>query len=63
MDCGPTLDIGDLSDEEDGAEGIDGETESQMLWGRLFPLGKGLTGIGKSVHKLIHSNTRSLVLV
>ena len=49
MDCGPTLDIGDFLDEEDGAEDIDGETESQTLWGRLFPLGKGLTGIGKPV--------------
>ena len=49
MDCGPTLDIGDFPDEEDGAEGIDGETENEILWGRLFPIGKGLTGIGKSV--------------
>ena len=45
-DCGPTLDVGDYVDDDE----IDGEMESLESWGRLFPLGKGLTGIGICVY-------------
>ena len=40
---GPTLDVCMLEYEEDD---IDGESQSVQSWGRLFPLGKGLKGIG-----------------
>lgn len=42
---GPTVDVS-LIDEE--YEDTDGLAEAMDAWGRLFSLGKGLKGIGKS---------------
>ena len=50
MEYGPTLDIGDLSEPLEVSEEIDGSHETQEIWGRLFPLGKGWIGIGTVTH-------------
>ena len=41
---GPTLDVGMVDEDE---EEIDGELDVPEAWGRLYPLGKGLKGVGK----------------
>ena len=41
---GPTLEAGIFEEEEE--EDIDGEAGNLDAWGRLFPLGKGLNGLG-----------------
>ena len=48
MDVGPTLDLSDLVD-EDNSEGVEGDA-GKVSWGRLFSLGKGLTGLGIDAH-------------
>ena len=41
---GPTLDIGMLDEDIEDVDGVD--DEGHEAWGRLFPLGKGLKGLG-----------------
>ena len=44
--AGPTLEIGECSEEVDGGE-REGEEEEVRAWGRLFPVGTGFTALGK----------------